>query len=313
MAASFPVTVITGPTASGKSALALRIAQDRGGVIVNADSIQLYDALPLLTARPGDADMARAPHRLYAALPPGDDCSAARWAGMALAEIDAARAAGAVPVVTGGTGLYLRALMHGFSPVPDVPAEIRAAAAARQREMGHPAFHAELARRDPAMAARLHPHDTQRLVRAWEVLDATGRSLAYWQSRPPVPPALADGTALAFDVHVFDLPRALLHERCDRRFAAMVAGGALDEVAALAALIDSGAVRPDAAITHALGFAALRDHLAGTLSLADAMLQAQAQTRQYLKRQCTWQRHQILGDGAPRGTIASLAVIGTPA
>lgn len=305
------VHIIAGPTASGKSALALQRAAALDGVIINADSMQLYDALPLLTARPDAADMARAPHALYAVLPPGDDCSAAQWAARALAEIETALAAGKVPLVTGGTGLYLRALMRGLSPIPDVPPAIRAAAMARIAETGTIAFHAALAARDPAMGARLHPHDTQRLVRAWEVLEATGRSLSYWQGLPPVPPVLADGTALRFDVTVFELPRAVLHERCDRRFGMMMDNGALEEVAALAALIDNGTVPPGAAITHALGFDALRAFLRGELTRADAIARSQAQTRQYVKRQSTWLRHQLRAD-APAVRGASLTVLTDP-
>ena len=309
-----PVTipVIAGPTASGKSALALERAARDNGVIINADSMQLYDAIPLLTACPDESEMARAPHRLYRALPPGDDCSAARWADMALAEIETALTHGQTPVIIGGTGLYLRALMQGLSPIPRIDPAVRVRGIARQRECGNPAFHTELAARDPEMAARLHPQDTQRLVRAWEVIEGTGRSLAYWQSLPPVPPVLADGRALRFDVTIFDLPRAMLHERCDRRFLQMIERGALAEVDALAALIDAGRVAPTASITHALGFNALRDHRRGLIPLPEAITQAQAQTRQYLKRQCTWLRHQILRDGTPRGAINRFTVIETP-
>lgn len=309
--ATLTIPVIAGPTASGKSALALARAAADNGVIVNADSMQLYDAIPLLTACPDDNDLAAAPHVLYRVLAPGDDCSAPRWAAMALDEIATALDNGQTPIVTGGTGLYLRALMQGLSPIPAVPPAIRAQAMARQKELGNPAFHADLAALDPVMGARLHPHDTQRLVRAWEVFAATGRSLAYWQSLPPEPPTL-DGAALSFDVTVFELPRAFLHERCDRRFLGMIERGALDEVDALSALIDSGTVPPAAAITNALGFTALRDHRRGLHSLPEAIALAQTQTRQYLKRQCTWLRHQILGDGTPRGTIRSFTVIDQP-
>ena len=309
-----PVTipVIAGPTASGKSALALERATRDNGVVINADSMQLYDAIPLLTACPDDGEMAQAPHRLYRALSPGDDCSAARWADMALAEIETALAHNQTPIIIGGTGLYLRALMQGLSPIPNSPPEVRQRGIARQRELGNPAFHAELALRDPEMAARLHPQDTQRLVRAWEVIEGTGRSLAYWQTLPPVPPVLPDGRALQFDVTIFDLPRAVLHERCDRRFLAMIDRGALTEVDALAAQIDAGHVAATAAITNVLGFNALRDYRRGLITLPDAITRAQAQTRQYLKRQCTWLRHQILGDGQPRGAITTFTVIETP-
>lgn len=288
-----PIPVITGPTASGKSALALRRAQDENGVIINADSMQVYDALPLLTARPDADEQAAAPHRLYAFMPPAQTCSAAYWASCALAEIAAALKAGQLPLITGGTGLYLRALIAGLSPIPDIDPALRVRGNALQAELGNPAFHALLAERDPVMAERLHPQDTQRLIRAWEVYEGTGRSLSYWQSLPPVPPVLDGYGPLSFHVTIFDLPRAVLHERCNRRFLHMIERGALAETTKLAAQIDSGAVPPDAAVTNALGFRALRDHLQGRVSLDQAVILAQTQTRQYVKRQSTWLRHQL--------------------
>lgn len=314
MTATITIPVIAGPTASGKSALALERAARDNGVVINADSMQLYDALPLLTACPDERDMAAAPHRLYRALAPGDDCSAARWATMALHEIETALGHGQTPIIIGGTGLYLRALIEGLSPIPSIDPSVRARGVALQRELGNPAFHAALAIRDPEMAARLHPQDTQRLVRAWEVIEGTGRSLAYWQTLPPEPPVLADGRSLHFDITIFDLPRAVLHERCDRRFIGMIDKGALVEVDSLSAQIDAGTVAETAAITNALGFRALRDYRRGAIPLPEAITRAQAQTRQYLKRQCTWLRHQILRDGTPRGTISSFTIIeSTPA
>jgi tRNA dimethylallyltransferase len=146
--------------------------------------MQLYDALPLLTAQPPEADRTQAPHRLYAHFPPDAACSSAKWRTLALAEIEAALAADSLPVIVGGTGFYLKTLIQGLSPIPDVPHELRGKIAAMQRDMGNPAFHAELAKRDPKMAAKLHPFNTQRLVRAWEVLEATGKSLADWQELP---------------------------------------------------------------------------------------------------------------------------------
>ncbi|MBI4030555.1 MAG: tRNA (adenosine(37)-N6)-dimethylallyltransferase MiaA, partial [Proteobacteria bacterium] len=164
------VIIIAGPTASGKSARAMETAQKHDGIIINADSMQIYDALPLLTAQPGADDMNRAPHALYAALHPKESCSAQSWRGMALREIKTAHRDGKTPVITGGTGFYIKALMRGLSPIPDVPAEIRARITARQKEMGNLSFHVELKKLDPEMAARLNPNDTQRLIRAREVL-----------------------------------------------------------------------------------------------------------------------------------------------
>ncbi|HSV28255.1 MAG TPA: tRNA (adenosine(37)-N6)-dimethylallyltransferase MiaA, partial [Candidatus Omnitrophota bacterium] len=172
--------VIAGPTASGKSALALAAAREFDGVVINADSMQVYDVLRVVTARPSEQDESLAPHRLYGVLPPSVACSAALWKDRAAAEMEKAWAAGKLPVVVGGTGLYIRTLMQGISPVPDIPADIRDAARALLAEKGNADFHAMLAARDPVMAERLGPGNSQRLVRAWEVIEATGRSLAEW-------------------------------------------------------------------------------------------------------------------------------------
>lgn len=279
-----PVTILCGPTASGKSALALELAARENGVIINADSMQLYDALPLLSARPGADDLNAAPHRLYGCLPVHEKSSAQRWRDWALDEIDAAIKAGQHPILVGGTGLYIKALCEGFSPIPDVPPDIRTRGVAMQRELGNPAFHAALAQRDPVMAARLNPNDTQRLIRAWEVLEASGQSLAHWQAQAPTPPP----GDFHFTVRILTPERDWLYARCDRRFDMMMAMGALDEVASGMAVLDD-----DMPITHALGYRPLRDHLKGLLSLEDAITAAKAETRQYAKRQDTWFRHQV--------------------
>ncbi len=222
-----PVIVIGGPTASGKSGLALALAERLDCVVINADAIQVYRDLHLLTARPSEAEERRAPHRLYGVLDATETCSAGRWQALALAEIEAVKAAGRRAVVVGGTGLYLRALTEGIAPIPDIPAGVRALARARFAELGNAEFHAELASRDPVMAARLEPADGQRLMRAWEVLEATGRSLALWQAEPAVAPDL-DFTMIAVIP-----PRDEIYAACDARLAAMVSGGVLDEVGAL--------------------------------------------------------------------------------
>lgn len=278
------MVVVTGPTASGKSGLALALAEAFGGVVINADSMQVYRELAILTARPGPADLARAPHRLYGVLPGREACSAGRWRGLALEEIAAARAGGRLPIVVGGTGLYLRALERGLAPLPEVPAPVRAAARARHRALGAARFHAELAQRDPVMAARLAPADTQRLVRAWEVLEATGRSLAEWQAEAPVA-----GAAPARFLRLVRLPpRAALYAACDARFRAMVDAGALEEVRAL---LDLG-LDPALPVMKAVGVAELASHLAGEAALDEAIARAQQATRNYAKRQMTWLRTQ---------------------
>jgi len=282
-----PVIVIGGPTASGKSGLALAIAERLDGVVINGDSIQVYRDLRLLTARPSEADERRAPHRLYGFLDATETCSAGRWQTLALAEIAAATAAGKRAVVVGGTGLYLRALMEGIAPIPDIPADVRAAARARYAEIGGEAFFAELAARDPVMAARLEPADGQRLMRAWEVIEATGRSLAQWQEEPVVAPEL-DFTMIALMP-----PRGDIYAACDARLAAMVSGGVLDEVGALMKRAESEKLDPSLPVLKAVGYAELAAYLAGSTTLEVAVAAAQQQTRRYAKRQMTWFRHQL--------------------
>ena len=277
------VVVLAGPTASGKSALALDLAERFGGVVVNADAMQVYREMSILTARPDAAAEARAPHRLYGVLAATEACSAGRWRGWAVEEIGAAHASGKLPIVVGGTGLYLKALTEGLAPVPPVPAEIRDRVRARLEAIGPAALHAELAQRDAVMGGRLRPSDSQRLARATEVLEATGRSLADWQ---------ADATAgERFRVLTLLLapPRAVLHAVCDARFRAMVASGAIEEAGAVRAL----GLDPALPAARALGLRELIRHLEGEISLADAIRLAQAATRQYAKRQMTWFRNQL--------------------
>ncbi|WP_068438083.1 tRNA (adenosine(37)-N6)-dimethylallyltransferase MiaA [Magnetospirillum sp. XM-1] len=280
-----PAIVIAGPTASGKSGLALALAREFDGVVINADSMQVYDALPLLTARPSEEDLGAAPHRLYGVLAPSDLCSAARWGGLAAAEMEAAWNAGKLPILAGGTGLYLRAVMEGLSPIPDIPEDVRAQARARLAEMGNAAFHALLASRDAEMAARLDPGNSQRLARAWEVLEATGRSLARWQDEPR-----QGGVDARWFSLVLDPGRPRLYAQCDSRFAAMMAAGALDEVRAFESL----GLAPDLPIAKALGRRELAAHLAGEMDLEAAVAAAQQATRNYAKRQGTWFRHQMM-------------------
>jgi tRNA dimethylallyltransferase len=279
--------VIGGPTASGKSTLALRLAEACAGVIVNADSMQLYRELRIVTARPSPADEARVPHRLYGVLAADQPGSAGSWLPMAKAAIDAAQAQGRPAIVVGGTGLYLHALLHGLADVPPVPAEARAAAAALYRQLGGPAFHAELRARDPVMAARLAPHDRQRLIRAFEVVEATGRSLAAWQADPPTCVALPQpvtGIALM-------PPRAEVYARIGRRLEGMIAAGALDELQALRSL----GLSPELPLLKAVAVRELLGHLEGRSDLDAALARATIQTRRYAKRQLTWLRHQLPG------------------
>ncbi len=277
------VVIIGGPTASGKSALALNIAETFAGTVINADSMQVYDGLPILTNRPGAADEARAPHRLFAIMPPSEACSAGQWRARAIDACAEAWSAGRLPVVVGGTGLYLRLLLEGIAPIPDVPAGVRESTRALARAIGAAELHRRLAARDPAMAARLRPSDSQRLMRAWEVLEATGRSLAEWQQAPRE--GGLDAPRLAILVAP---PRDHLYAACDTRFAVMVRRGALDEVRALLAL----GLDPDLPAMKTLGVRELAGHLRGALTLDEAMAKARTATRNYAKRQYTWFRHQ---------------------
>ncbi|AVO47512.1 tRNA (adenosine(37)-N6)-dimethylallyltransferase MiaA [Phreatobacter cathodiphilus] len=278
--------LIAGPTASGKSALALDLAQRYGGVVVNADSMQVYRDLRIITARPTKDEAALAPHRLYGTVDAAETFSAGRWVEAASAEIAAATAAGALPIVVGGTGLYFRALTSGLSAIPPVAPDVRERVR-REAEGRSPAeLHAALAAKDPDTAARLRPSDPQRIIRAIEVLEATGRPLLHWQQNGREAAALA-----GFDLATVFLAveREPLRQRIDRRFEAMMAAGALDEVAALAAR----GLDPALPAMRAHGVPGLVAHLAGEVSLAEAVARGQRDTRAYAKRQETWFRNQM--------------------
>lgn len=276
------VALIAGPTASGKSALALALAERANGTIINADSAQVYRDLRVLTARPSPEEEARAPHRLFGHVDGADDgYSAARWAAEARAAIDATLAEGRLPILVGGTGLYVRTLLDGIAAVPPIDPVIRATV----RALPVADAHAALALADPGAAARLHPHDTSRVARALEVVRSTGRPLADWQ-------ATRDGglgEVIALRAVALLPDRTALHAAIDRRAAAMIAQGATAEVAALLARPD---VPPDAAIRRAIGVAPLAALLMGDLDQSEALARLAQDTRRYAKRQFTWLRHQ---------------------
>ena len=280
-----PVVVVAGPTASGKSALGLALAEAFDGVVINADSMQVYRELDVLTARPTPADLARVPHRLYGVMDGTTACSADLWRDLAEAEIEAAWGADKLPIVVGGTGLYLRALMQGFSPIPDIPEDVRARVRATCAAEGKERFHAMLAARDPLMAARLLPSDGQRMMRAMEVIEATGRSLADWQAEP----AQGGVPGARFLLLALVPPRDDLYARCDARFDLMLQQGALDEVRALDAL----GLDPMLPVMKALGVPELRKYLHGEWNLDEAAEKAKTLTRRFAKRQCTWIRNQF--------------------
>ena len=279
------IILIAGPTASGKSALALELAAKLGGVIINADSMQVYRDLFIITARPGAVDLARAPHRLYGHVDAAENYSVGRWFGEAAAALADTFGQGRPAIMTGGTGLYFSTLTRGIAAVPPVPAEIRRVVRNRLTTEGVAALHQELSKRDPATAARLKPGDRARITRALEVLLATGRSLTQWHEDNM--PARLD---LAAAAKVFLMPnRDELGLRIDARFDAMMSAGALEEVRAFAARN----LDPNLPAMKAHGVPWLIRHLKGEIAMAEAVAQAKRDTRRYTKRQATWFRNQL--------------------
>jgi tRNA dimethylallyltransferase len=278
------IWLIAGPTASGKSALALTLAEAVGGEIVNADSMQLYAGLRVLTAAPSPEERARAPHHLFGTVDPADGWSVGRWQRAANEVLAGIAARGRDAVVVGGTGLYFRALTHGLAEIPQVAADVRRAAGVEYEALGEEAFRARLAKADPAAAARIAPGDRQRLARAWEVYVATGTSLTDHQARAEGALPADSWRALAIDP-----PRAALYNRCDARLVAMIEHGALDEVRRLIARN----LDPDLPAMKAVGVRELAAHLRGEATLEAALTAAQQETRRYAKRQATWMRGQM--------------------
>jgi tRNA dimethylallyltransferase len=279
-----PLIVIAGPTASGKSALALILAQQTGGVIVNADSAQVYRDLPILSASPTSEERAKAEHRLYGVQDGSLPCSAAEWAGMARREIADIHASGRVPILAGGTGLYLRTLLDGIAPVPAIDAEVRR----RVREAPVENNLAKLQSLDPEATARLKPRDTTRIARALEVLLSTGRTLKEWQRDREG--GIADEVELRPVVLL--PPRDWLFARCDERFARMVEHGAIEEVEALLAR----GLNPNLPVMRAIGVPEISAYFRGETSLEQSIATGQQATRRYAKRQYTWFAHQPPAD-----------------
>jgi tRNA dimethylallyltransferase len=277
------ILLIAGPTASGKSVLALAAAEAFDGLLINADSIQIYRELEILSNRPREQDFGRVPHRLYGMIPAGEPCSAGLWRQMAVAAIREAFAASKLPIVVGGTGLYFRALVQGLAPVQEIPAAVRSEARALHRQLGGVAFRQLLAARDPETVAKIGPSDTQRLIRAYEVLKATDRSLADWQREA------TDKPFASFAGIVLEPPREDLYAAIDARFDLMMGQGGLQEARAL----DNLGLAPDLPVMKAVGVRELIAHLHGDLPLDDAVALAKKRTRNYAKRQMTWFRWQF--------------------
>ncbi len=273
------IWLIAGPTASGKSALALRLAERTGGEIVNADALQLYRGLRVLTARPSPEDEARAPHHLFGVADAADGWSVGRWLTAAREVLEQIEGPA---IVVGGTGLYFKALTEGLADIPAIPAKIREAVAERFEAQGEAAFRADLAKSDPEAAARIAPGDRQRLTRAAEVFEATGKPLSTWQAETEG--ALADDWRAV----ILAPPREALYARCGARFAEMIEHGALEEVRTLTAR----GLDPAQPAMKAVGVRELASHLAGETSLEEATAAAAQETRRFAKRQMTWFRNQ---------------------
>ncbi len=285
------MALIAGPTAGGKSALALALAERQNGVVINADSAQVYRDLRILSARPSEAEEARAPHRLYGYRDGADPCSAADWARDAKAAIRAAHRERRLPILVGGTGLYVRTLIEGIAPVPDIDPDIRRAV----RALAVVDAFAALEREDPPAAKRLRPSDTTRVARALEVARSTGRPLLAWQQEK------AGG--IGQEVHLLPLillpPRDWLYERCNRRFEGMFGPAAFAEVEALLAR----RLNPALPVMRAIGVPEVAAFLRQELGREDAIVAGQTATRQYAKRQYTWFSRQPPADW-PRFTLA---------
>lgn len=284
--------LIAGATASGKSAYALARARECPSVIINADSMQVYEDLQVLTARPTAADMGQVPYALYGCVPGREAYSTGRYVRDVRAELALAEQRGLRPILVGGTGLYFKALLEGLSEIPAVPDAIRDRWRARELDVGSAVLHAELMRADRVMASRLQPGDAQRIVRAFEVLEATGQSLAQWQAVPGVPVLRQEHCECV----VMRVERQTLYARADQRFDQMVAHGALDEVHGLMAQ----GLAAELPIMRAVGVPQLVEHAAGRMGLAEAVAAAKLATRHYIKRQETWLRRNMVAwnDGA---------------
>lgn len=285
--------LITGPTASGKSALAVALAKRHGGVVINADSMQVYDTLRVLTARPSEEDMRDVPHYLYGHVPAGTLYSTGDWLRDVAALLPRLKAEGRLPVLVGGTGLYFKALTGGLSDMPAIPDAVRAHYRSKLIEEGPAPLHADLLARDPVMADVLNLQDGQRIVRALEVLEASGRSIAAFQDKAGtmiVDPALAQ--------KIIVLPeRPLLHQRINGRFDTMLKTGAEDEVRALLKLD----LTPEMPVMKAIGVSQIAAMFAGTMTRAQVLEKGAAATRQYAKRQMTWFRNQMDESWVRRG------------
>lgn len=291
------LVIITGATASGKSAVALHLAQAHNGVIINADSMQLYADAPILTAQPTPEEQRLVPHALYGIIDAAQGCSVADWLAMSVPVITECWKTNQLPIVTGGTGLYIKALRDGLAALPEIDPHIRAIT----RSMDAPTLYAALQHEDPAMAVRLRANDTQRLSRALEVIRSTGKSLDWWQQQPVTPP-LPDAAIL---LAVCELPREQLYTRINNRYEKMIEAGGLAEANA----VYKRKLSDDLPLLRAVGIKELLDYHKGTLSFEQAIINAKAASRQYAKRQLTWNRKHYVNAFSLNMTDANAAFV----
>jgi len=278
------IILVAGPTASGKSALAMELARTGQGTIINTDAMQVYEGLPILSAQPDAKNRKAVPHELYGTLDPAERSSAGRWAEMAAAAIEKTVAQKRVPILAGGTGLYFRALMGGLAPIPAIPENVREKAEALYKEIGEEKFRAKLAKLDPDSAKKLARNDRQRLIRAYEVALHTGKPLGHWHQKSA--PGFLDGYKI--EAHLLMPEREKLYAACDRRFDKMLEAGAIEEVKSfLKRKLD-----PDLPAMKTLGLREIAAYLKGEMKLDEAIVKAQQATRNYAKRQMTWFRNQ---------------------
>lgn len=289
------VHIIAGPTASGKTAFGIELAaqikaeQKQESVIINADSMQIYNALPVLTAQPDTQERSAVEHRLYGTLDPAINCTAIKWRDLAIQEIKNAFESGKQPILVGGTGFYMQTLTDGLSPIPEVDPDIHAAVLQQSEDIIETLYQ-ELQKIDPELARRLNPADKQRIARGVEVFRSSGIPLSQWQKQPLIPPP----HDWAFEITVLRPDRAWLHKRINTRVPKMLELGALEEVKALAHRIEKGDIPETAGVVKAHGFRAFRRYLRNETSLEDAIDYTQTETRQYAKRQDTWFGNQLL-------------------
>ena len=280
------VLIIAGPTASGKSRFALELAKKYGGVIINCDSMQVYDELKIITARPSHSDEINIPHKLYGIISVTDSFSVGIWRNLAISEIKACWEFGKLPIITGGTGLYIKALMEGLSEVPIVSKRIREAAIQRRKRIGAEAFHDELSKFDPESAERLDITDTQRVIRAYEVFMATNFPLSHWHKQEKKTVLFPAN----YQTIIFEPPRDTLYAKCEDRLEFMLKNGALNEVRVLKNMN----LDPNCPAMKALGVPEFLAYLDNKMSLDEALYGAKQATRRYAKRQTTWFRNQII-------------------